>query len=380
MKMNHYKNALPAKQQGFTLIELLVASALSLIIILATTGAYIKTKQLNRDSMQRITLQQELRTTANMLSHVIRNAGSYGCYAYNDNIADNKLKASSVAINGNAKLQSLFFDGLDESSMKNSKYQNVRILKENELTTKLAGLKNKFKDFGNTAIAIQGTVGLDFDPKGQQGIHPDFSVWGTKDKTLIPLMDKKTWVVISDCESAKLLPSIAASSKNDESIAANPECNTGDCSSFKSVTTVRPYYEEVYFFATSLDTGRRGLYRIQMDFDGAGKTYSNAFYNIAKPQLLLDSTGYDSSDMVIDGYYLDGTASDKGCVSKVKNGFTEQSSVLVKNKNNDVTTPVMVEINISLKSGNNSEKDGSLDYQIVATVRGANVCANEPGI
>lgn len=68
------------RQQGFTLVELMVASVLSLIIIAAVGGAYVKTSQLNNVATTRLKVQQDLRSATGTMVRDIRQAGTFGCF------------------------------------------------------------------------------------------------------------------------------------------------------------------------------------------------------------------------------------------------------------------------------------------------------------
>lgn len=66
--------------KGFTLIELMVATAISIIVLLAASSAFITTFSLNREVKQRINYENDVRNTADLLRTDLRGLGSFvGC-------------------------------------------------------------------------------------------------------------------------------------------------------------------------------------------------------------------------------------------------------------------------------------------------------------
>lgn len=81
--MNNRIRHLPfaGKNKGFTLIEFIVASALALIVILAAGSTYFITRKLNQGSLERLDIQQNLRSAAVHFTRDARLAGTFGCYS-----------------------------------------------------------------------------------------------------------------------------------------------------------------------------------------------------------------------------------------------------------------------------------------------------------
>ena len=67
--------------KGFTLIELMVATAISIIVLLAASSAFITTFSLNQEVKQRINYDNDVQNTADLLRTDLREIGSFtGCY------------------------------------------------------------------------------------------------------------------------------------------------------------------------------------------------------------------------------------------------------------------------------------------------------------
>ncbi|URD67359.1 prepilin-type N-terminal cleavage/methylation domain-containing protein [Conchiformibius steedae DSM 2580] len=88
--MNNRIRHLPfaGKNQGFTLIEFIVASVLALIVILAAGSTYFITRKLNQGSLERLDIQQNLRSAAVHLTRDARLAGTFGCYSLGNNVSN----------------------------------------------------------------------------------------------------------------------------------------------------------------------------------------------------------------------------------------------------------------------------------------------------
>ena len=69
-----------AGMQGFSLIEFLVASALSMIVLLAVSSGYFTARSLNTAATSRLTVQQDLRNASNQIVRDARMAGNFGCF------------------------------------------------------------------------------------------------------------------------------------------------------------------------------------------------------------------------------------------------------------------------------------------------------------
>lgn len=69
-----------AGMQGFSLIEFLVASALSMIVLLAVSSSYFTARSLNTAATARLNVQQDLRNASNQIVRDARMAGNFGCF------------------------------------------------------------------------------------------------------------------------------------------------------------------------------------------------------------------------------------------------------------------------------------------------------------
>ena len=79
---NKNRSHIPVKtgMQGFSLIEFLVASALSMIVLLAVSSSYFTARSLNTAATARLNVQQDLRNASNQIVRDARMAGNFGCF------------------------------------------------------------------------------------------------------------------------------------------------------------------------------------------------------------------------------------------------------------------------------------------------------------
>lgn len=79
---NKNRSHIPVKAgiQGFSLIEFLVASALSMIVLLAVSSSYFTARSLNTAATARLNVQQDLRNASNQIVRDARMAGNFGCF------------------------------------------------------------------------------------------------------------------------------------------------------------------------------------------------------------------------------------------------------------------------------------------------------------
>lgn len=384
------------KQQGFTLIELLVASSLSLIIILAMGGAYLKTQQLNVANVRKVTSQQEARTTLNMVAYSIRNAGSYGCYSYNDADINNRLSVDDKIKNSllSPVTKSFFLGDANKS------YNNVRMLTKAQLIEKFGEetMKAKFSDIGDAAFAVQGAYSNNYDP-----VSSSYASWKSTDQSIKADIQRHAWVVVSDCQKAVVMPQEgAADGKTGTNKGSFVNCanNANNAVCFNmGTTTVRTYNEYVYFVGTQIATGRTGLFRLELMTEKADV----AAFDLDKPDFLIDA-GTGTVAMTVEADYLAPTKPDemataceakiedvvisdeKGTQGKKENQGEKETQVVQKTKlqtlkptasiSKTLTTPVSFKTTITITN----EAGKETKFPIVTTVRGANICANEPNI
>ncbi|KDN12832.1 PilW family protein [Snodgrassella communis] len=68
-----------SKQSGFSLIEVMVASIISIIILLAASSTFLTTYKLKEQVKTRISYEQDVRNTANLLRSDARQLGNFSC-------------------------------------------------------------------------------------------------------------------------------------------------------------------------------------------------------------------------------------------------------------------------------------------------------------
>lgn len=95
--MKYLSLGIPKKQQGFTLIEFIVASMLSIIVLAAVGGTYFASRKINDIATARLSVHQDLRNAANMITRDARMAGGFGCFSMFGR--DNKVIHDSQAKN-----------------------------------------------------------------------------------------------------------------------------------------------------------------------------------------------------------------------------------------------------------------------------------------
>ncbi|MCO6507257.1 MAG: prepilin-type N-terminal cleavage/methylation domain-containing protein [Snodgrassella sp.] len=68
-----------SKQSGFSLVEVMVASIISIIILLAASSTFLTTYKLKEQVKTRISYEQDVRNTANLLRSDARQLGNFSC-------------------------------------------------------------------------------------------------------------------------------------------------------------------------------------------------------------------------------------------------------------------------------------------------------------
>ena len=326
---NKNRSHIPVKTgvQGFSLIEFLVASALSMIVLLAVSSSYFTARSLNTVATARLNVQQDLRNASNQIVRDARMAGNFGCFNMS------AYDAQAVIVDSGSK---------DFLKLKGSgkMLPAVREVREVRETDSLGAAD--FKQIGKALIF-------------QYGID-----------TASP---NAATVVASSCTNitkpGKPITDIKADLKTDGSQAGN----------------ISIMKHEVNAYAVGTAGGQKGLYRFQLTENGE---WSN-------PQLLIK--GIES--MSIHYLYTQNcpetfeeseaasasapTPTPAGNAQKQEEDKTKDETFKYTTTLSGDETPASIELLLnsgSINAGGSNDENKVQLYQINATVRGGNKCAD----
>ncbi|WP_373740260.1 PilW family protein [Neisseria sp.] len=298
MNKKHIQH-IPARSniKGFSIIEFMVASLLSMIVLIAVSGGYFTTLQLNKAGMQRLSVQQDLRNAANQIVRDARMAGSFGCFNISAAAADGSRKFTATAVTeeniANEKDAFKLLGGAGKDQLNPVK----------EITSGLPSGLTK-------AIAFQyGT-----DPVSGTG-----DIFSSCGKLYRPNGSKT---------DAEIKTALGATQDNE--------------------ITRMSYAVNAYAVGTV--DGKTGLFRVQRSGNGWGN-----------PQLLVDGPSSVDFEYIYPNDCAAGT-------------FKLESSLRAD------TTPAMVRLRLNngtaINAGDAADTNNITVYNIDATVRGGNTCAD----
>ena len=311
--------------QGFSLIEFLVASALSMIVLLAVSSSYFTARSLNTAATARLNVQQDLRNASNQIVRDARMAGNFGCF----NMSAYDAQAV-IADSGSKDFLKLKGKGKGSEKM----LPAVRQIDFSGVT-----------DFKPSSKALIFQYGIDAqDPPAETAVASNctnITKPGTK------IIDGK------------------AALKSDGSQAGN----------------ISIMKHEVNAYVVGTAGGQKGLYRFQLTDKGE---WSN-------PQLLIK--GIES--MSIHYFYTEGcpetfeesetasasapTPTPAGNAQKQEEDKTKDETFKYTTKLSGNETPASIELLLnsgSINAGGSNDENKVQLYQINATVRGGNKCAD----
>lgn len=311
--------------QGFSLIEFLVASALSMIVLLAVSSSYFTARSLNTAATARLNVQQDLRNASNQIVRDARMAGNFGCF----NMSAYDAQAV-IADSGSKDFLKLKGKGKGSEKM----LPAVRQIDFSGVT-----------DFKPSSKALIFQYGIDAqDPPAETAVASNctnITKPGTK---------------ITDGKAAL---------KSDGSQAGN----------------ISIMKHEVNAYVVGTAGGQKGLYRFQLTDKGE---WSN-------PQLLIK--GIES--MSIHYFYTEGcpetfeesetasasapTPTPAGNAQKQEEDKTKDETFKYTTKLSGNETPASIELLLnsgSINAGGSNDENKVQLYQINATVRGGNKCAD----
>ncbi|MDO4878154.1 MAG: prepilin-type N-terminal cleavage/methylation domain-containing protein [Neisseria sp.] len=333
------------RQAGFSLIEFLVASALSMIVLMAAGSGFFTTQRLNNVASGRLQVQQDLRMAANMIVRDARMAGSFGCF----NLAK-QSKSVSIASDGQNNDTSL-----TELKFKNQN-QGVKLMPISSGTRSVEDLKpGGFTFLGSNILLFNYGIGS----SGKATLNGNtLTVQG--DQELAELSGHSTApVVISSCSALDRLVGVNKNySGGDLKLSASPLT----VSSKHKVDQISVFRQIVNVYTIGQpDKGEVGLYLFQLNADG---TWSD-------PQLLI--SGVNAWDIQL-GYL-------KGCSAGVNDATFEIEDKVRANA--DAIAPTLLHIQLLngnqrdiQTKGNSGNVSDVQSYNIDATIRGGNACAD----
>ena len=322
---NKNRSHIPVKtgMQGFSLIEFLVASALSMIVLLAVSSSYFTARSLNTAATARLNVQQDLRNASNQIVRDARMAGNFGCFnmsAYDAQavIADSGSK-DFLKLKGSGKIKML-------PAVRQIDFSGVA-------------------DFKPSSKALIFQYGIDT-------ASPDAAT-----------------VVASSCTNI---------TKPGEEITDSKAALKTDSSQAGNISIMK---HEVNAYVVGTAGGQKGLYRFQLTDKGE---WSN-------PQLLIK--GIES--MSIHYFYTEGcpetfeeseaasasapTPTPAGNAQKQEDDKAKDETFKYTSTPSSDEAPASIELLLnsgSINAGGSNDENKVQLYQINATVRGGNKCAD----
>ncbi|WP_107812508.1 PilW family protein [Neisseria sicca] len=322
---NKNRSHIPVKtgMQGFSLIEFLVASALSMIVLLAVSSSYFTARSLNTAATARLNVQQDLRNASNQIVRDARMAGNFGCFnmsAYDAQavIADSGSK-DFLKLKGSGKIKML-------PAVRQIDFSGVA-------------------DFKPSSKALIFQYGIDT-------ASPDAAT-----------------VVASSCTNI---------TKPGEEITDSKAALKTDSSQAGNISIMK---HEVNAYVVGTAGGQKGLYRFQLTDKGE---WSN-------PQLLIK--GIES--MSIHYFYTEGcpetfeeseaasasapTPTPAGNAQKQEDDKAKDETFKYTSTLSSDEAPASIELLLnsgSINAGGSNDENKVQLYQINATVRGGNKCAD----
>lgn len=349
MKTRKYYHYAAARNiRGFSLIEFLVASILSMIVLIAAGSGFFMARQLNDVATARLQVQQDLRHAANMIVRDARMAGSFGCF----NMA-NVPSGNAIVNGGDTGATALHLNYNASSVIQNT---GVKVLNASGFT---GATFNNFVPSTGNALVFQYGVGSTAVTDWQVA-SPNQIKFETVPNSELAATTKNTPLVVSSCAILDRLSSakISSASKSGNTITLS---TTGlSPSHVSSQLSVLRYVVHVYLIGKPSASEPVGFYRFELGLDGKW----------VGPQLLVK----DVSSMALQFGYV------KNCDTTEVFDFT---NAIKTGANNDSPTLLRVRLNnnvVAAEGRSAIAADAAAGnvgiYDIHATIRGGNVCAD----
>lgn len=325
-----------SRTQGFTLIEFLVASSLGIIVLLAIGTTYTITNSMKRTSESRLSVQQDLRTAAEMIIRDARMAGSFGCF----NLGNLERKA---------------FPGMNDSAkglrldMGDEKFSGVSVFSANSVRS--AFQQNGFELLSDPLVFTYGINPVSVSDASTVPAGSEVVNWGVAGGKL----------ALASCFRMDI-DHVGADGGNVRvnGVLPKQDINTNDDLVFYTPqTTLSQVHANAYAIGRIAgvdDAGSMGLYRFTLAPSGDWQG----------PQLLVAN---------IQG--MDITQTYAGCGdNNTEATFGSNYTNLKNNPNIKRISAMPAVLELSLQVADNHQTYGSLNqYLIRANVRGGNVCA-----
>lgn len=333
------------KQSGFSLIEFLVASALAMIVLMAAGSSFFTAQRMNNVASGRLQVQQDLRMAANMIVRDARMAGSFGCFNLAKQSRD--FVVASDGLDNDGSLTELKFKGQN---------QGVKLIPIASHSRSVEDLRpSGFTFLGSNVLVFNYGLGS----SGKVTLNSN-SLSFQADQELAELSGYSAApIIISSCNA---LDRLVGTNKNYNSGILKISASSLPLSNKHKLDQISVFRQMVNVYAIGQpDKGDVGLYVFQLNADG---TWSD-------PQLLIK--GVDSWNVQF-GY-------SKGCSAGVNDAtFLIEDKVRV---DNNAIAPTFLHIQLLSGSqrdiktqGNSSNVSNVQSYNIDATIRGGNVCAD----
>ena len=348
MKINrnktHYSGSLN-RIRGFTIIEFVVASALGIIVLVAVGSGYFATQRLNDVASARLNVQQDLRNAANLIVRDARLAGAFGCF----NLANEDARVHSDNRGSDALLLRGVFAGV--SGIQTS---GVKLMRDPSIFNNING----FQALAANTPVLLFQYGLG-SASVTQGAGGALTINRQPGDVLANISNSMP-LIISSCLFLDR-PSSFSISNNGNLGSITPALATHP----PGELSVMKYAVNAYTLGRVGGAGTApGLYRFQLNNQGEWDG----------PELLMNGI---SGMEVLFGYV-------NNC------GLANESFTFTNNPNTTATPPIqpaLLRIRLLGNEGNqtvvastnNSTGDaaGTLNiYNIDATIRGGNVCAD----
>lgn len=383
-------------QQGFTLIEFMISSVLGLIIIAAVGSLYLYTSKLNDIAMQRVSVQQDLRTASTIISRDARLAGNYGCLNVGmiygeDSIAtmktDFKMRYSDLAKTNLGKY-AIDRPGGTSTIAKDNPSFGVRVMDNFNINGFAPQGKALLFYYGLGSSALTSKVNLG-NLNGQNLIFQD----SDPNQTILNTANKANGLLaISSCSAVYVFRGGGADTDiTNKQITArlfgNEDKKAVELSAkeVKDPNTFQPHTISLFrymitAYAVGTVDGKTGLYRFELGEDGSWQG----------PELLADNV----SQMDIGFVYAtagNSSATYTGCPSAFGDGTAASSTFnnynmvkisdpYLKGKDEIFLSPAALELKLTYtypKVGNeDTGKTGNQEYFIYSAIRGGNACAS----
>lgn len=387
-------------QQGFTLIEFMISSVLGLIVIAAVGSLYLYTSKLNDIAMQRVSVQQDLRTASTIISRDARLAGNYGCL----NIGMIYGEESFPSMKTDFKMRYS-----DRAKTNLGAYATDRPGGTSDIATANPSFGVRVMDnFNINGFALQGKALLFYYGLGSSALTSKVDVSGTKNnlngqnlifqdsdpnQTILNTANKANGLLaISSCSAVYVFRGGGADTDStNKQITARLFGNEGGkdvellAKDEKAPNTFQPHTISLFrymitAYAVGTVDGKTGLYRFELGEDGEWQG----------PELLADNV----SQMDIGFIYAtagNSSATYTGCPTAFGDGTTtsstfnnydmvKSSDTFLKGKEGIFLSPSALELKLTYtypKVGNeDTGVTGNQEYFIYSAIRGGNACAS----